>query len=57
MCIRDRCKLESGVKAVYSNVLCEKVESAEVGENVKVVKLNSSKEFVANVYLNFYAAL
>ena len=51
------CKLESGVKAVYSNVLCEKVESAEVGENVKVVKLNSSKEFVANVYLNFYAAL
>ncbi|CAI4538193.1 CPA_1a_G0029310.mRNA.1.CDS.1 [Saccharomyces cerevisiae] len=47
------CKLESGVKAVYSNVLCEKVESAEVDENIKVVKLDNSKEFVGSVYLNF----
>lgn len=47
------CKLESGVKAVYSNILCEKVESVEVDENIKVVKLDNSKEFVGSVYLNF----
>ncbi|EJS43145.1 trl1p [Saccharomyces arboricola H-6] len=48
------CKLNSSVKAVYSNVLCQKAESTEVNDkNVKVFKLNKTKEFCASVYLNF----
>ncbi|CAI4043654.1 tRNA ligase SKDI_10G1290 [Saccharomyces kudriavzevii IFO 1802] len=48
------CKLDSGVKAVHSNILCEKVVSTEVEDgNAKVLALSNSREFVANVYLNF----
>ncbi|CAI4061112.1 hypothetical protein N7582_001800 [Saccharomyces uvarum] len=48
------CKIDCDVKAVYSNVLCEKAQSNEAqNENVKVLELSNTKEFVGNVCLNF----